>query len=414
MFMLSFLEIPVGVRKRLDFYRSRFFWQSDENKKKYRLTKWNIICRPKDQGGLGIEVLELKNKCLLSKWLFKLLHEDGVWQELLYNKYLSQLTLAAVKAKPNDSPFWKGLMRVKNDFFQRGHFIVGNGLTTRFWEDCWLGDTPLAIQYPLLYNIVHYKNVSVAHVLGQSPINIGFRRGLSGNKWTAWLHLCQRLLPIKLSMEPDHFVWKLTTNGSFSVKSMYEDMMNDHTPFLHKFLWKMKIPLKIKIFMWFLSNKVLLTKDNLVKRNWSGCTRCVFCGEQETVEHLFLSCPFAKLIWMTVKLTYDLPAPTNIANLFGNWLGGVDKETKAIIRIGVSALCWAIWRCRNDIIFNQKKNFNFLQVIYSMVHWVQLWALLSPLARRDVMAIGCTRLLMVAQDILCRAGFRHARRIQDG
>ena len=57
-------------------------------KKKYRLTKWNIICRPKDQGGLGIEVFDIKNKCLISKWLFKLLHEEGVWQELLTNKYL--------------------------------------------------------------------------------------------------------------------------------------------------------------------------------------------------------------------------------------------------------------------------------------------------------------------------------------
>jgi hypothetical protein len=38
MFMLSFLEIPVGVRKQLDFYRSTFFWQSDENRKKNRLS----------------------------------------------------------------------------------------------------------------------------------------------------------------------------------------------------------------------------------------------------------------------------------------------------------------------------------------------------------------------------------------
>ena len=79
-FMLSFMEIPVGVRKRLDYFRSNFFWQSDQNKRKYRLSKWNIVCRPKDQGSLGIEVLELKNKCLLSKWLFKLLTEEGMWQ----------------------------------------------------------------------------------------------------------------------------------------------------------------------------------------------------------------------------------------------------------------------------------------------------------------------------------------------
>jgi hypothetical protein len=93
MFLLSFLEIPVGVRKRLDFFRSHFFWQSDGHKRKYRLTKWNIICRPKDQGGLGVEVLELKNKCLPSKWLYKLQTEEGVWQQLLRNKYLHSKSL---------------------------------------------------------------------------------------------------------------------------------------------------------------------------------------------------------------------------------------------------------------------------------------------------------------------------------
>jgi hypothetical protein len=30
MFLLSFFEIPKGVRKRLDYYRSRFFWQSNQ------------------------------------------------------------------------------------------------------------------------------------------------------------------------------------------------------------------------------------------------------------------------------------------------------------------------------------------------------------------------------------------------
>ena len=167
MFMLSFLEIPKGVLKMLDFYRSRFFWQSDQHKQKYRLTKWNIVYRPKDQGGLGIEVLEIKNRCLLNKWLFKLLNADGVWQELLRNKYLSSKTLSQVTTKPTDSPFWKGLMRVKDDFFERGSFTIGNVQSTRFWEDSWLGQTPLADQYPSLYNIVRHRNVVVADVLAK-------------------------------------------------------------------------------------------------------------------------------------------------------------------------------------------------------------------------------------------------------
>ena len=253
MFMLSFFEVPKGVRKRMDFFRSRFFWQSDGHKRKYRLTRWNIICRPKDQGGLGIEDLESKNKSLLCKWLFKLMSEDGVWHELIHNKYLHSKSLSQIKVQPSDSPFWKGLMKVKDDFFVRGSFNIGNGESIRFWEDTWLGDKPLSCQYPSLYNIVHRKEVSVASVLRNAPPpNISFRRALTGDRWDKWLHLVNRLMVIQLTADPDTFSWGLTTSGKFTVKSMYLDYLSDHTRFLRKHIWKMKVPLKIKIFMWFL------------------------------------------------------------------------------------------------------------------------------------------------------------------
>jgi hypothetical protein len=47
-----------------------------------------VICRPKDQGGLGVHNLEVKNLALLGKWIFKLLTEDGVWQTHLKKKYI--------------------------------------------------------------------------------------------------------------------------------------------------------------------------------------------------------------------------------------------------------------------------------------------------------------------------------------
>ena len=39
MFMISFFEIPKGVLQKIDYYRSRFFWQGDDHKEKYRLTR---------------------------------------------------------------------------------------------------------------------------------------------------------------------------------------------------------------------------------------------------------------------------------------------------------------------------------------------------------------------------------------
>jgi hypothetical protein len=104
------------------------------------------------------------------------------------------------------------------------------------------------------------------------------------------------------------------------VKSLYLDLMNGHTRFLRKYLRKLKISFKIKIFTWFLNNKVFLTKDNLVKHNWNGCQECCFCDSLEIVQHLFLSCHFTKIVWRMIYFTYNIPPPANITSMFGNWL----------------------------------------------------------------------------------------------
>jgi hypothetical protein len=300
-------------------------------------------------------------------------------------------------------------------FLKRGAFKLGNGEDIRFWEDVWLGDTTLAQQYPTLYNIVQTKHVRVSTVLAHNPLNIAFRRVFNDFKWNQWINLCQRLMSVQLTNSPDKFVWKLNESGIYSVKSLYLDLMNGHTPFLRKYLWKLKIPLKIKIFMWFLNSKVLLTKDNLAKRKWNGCQKCCFCNESETIHHLFLSCPFARIIWRIIYCTFNIPPPANITNMFGNWLNGVTKWDKNRIRIGISAVCWSIWTSRNDLIFNRQKGTNFLQVIRRAAFWIQQWAFLLPEDQREIMDTGCNRTLTVTQDFFSQAtGWRHSSRIQNG
>ncbi len=97
------------------------------NKKRYRLTRWDIICQPKDQGGLGVHNLEIQNKCLLSKWLFKLINEQGVWQDFLRRKYLHNKSITEVDKKQGYSHFWSGLMKVKDTFLNMGSWIVNSG-----------------------------------------------------------------------------------------------------------------------------------------------------------------------------------------------------------------------------------------------------------------------------------------------
>jgi hypothetical protein len=101
--MLSFFEVPREVFEKIDYYRSRFYWWSDQHKKKYRLMRWNIICQPKVQDGHGIINIDVQNRCLLSKWLFKLINEDEIWQTMLYQKILENQTIMHVQKKSGNS-----------------------------------------------------------------------------------------------------------------------------------------------------------------------------------------------------------------------------------------------------------------------------------------------------------------------
>jgi len=244
MFMMSFFEIPRGVLEKIDCFRSRFYWQNDQHKRKYRLVKWNLTCQPKQQGGLGVQNLDIQNKCLMSKWLFKLCNEDGLWHQLLRNKYIRDKTLGNCSKKPTDSHFWKGLMNVKTEFMRYGRFNLMDGTQTRFWEDTWLGNQPLSVRFPALFNIVRRKHDSVATVLSSIPLNVSFRRALVGNNLRSWNQIVSSLHDVKLQAGRDVFVWTLHSSGEFSVRSFYAVLISNGVRVSQE-IWKTKIPTKI-------------------------------------------------------------------------------------------------------------------------------------------------------------------------
>jgi hypothetical protein len=206
---------------------------------------------------------------------------------------------------------------------------------------------------------------------------VSFRRDLIGPRLTAWNALLQRLDSIQLFVGSDEFRWNLHANGNFSVDSLYKAIIQSDIPvdFYNRKIWKMKIPLKTKIFAWYLRRGVILTKDNLVKRNWHGSTRCVFCHQDETIKHLFFQCHFARSIWSIIQVVSNLRPPTSVANTFGNWLHGINLMFRILIRVGTFAIIWSLWLCRNDKVFNDT-NCSLLQVVYRCTVMLCLW---SPL-----------------------------------
>lgn len=75
--------------KKMDGIRARFLWQGAEDKFRYHMAKWEMVARPKDQGGLGIIETKTMNECLIVKWIWKILSEpDELWFRILKAKYM--------------------------------------------------------------------------------------------------------------------------------------------------------------------------------------------------------------------------------------------------------------------------------------------------------------------------------------
>jgi hypothetical protein len=88
-------------------------------------------------------------------------------------------------------------------------------------------------------------------------------------------------------------------------------LIHSDVPNLNRRLWNLKVPLKIKIFLWYLRRGVILTKDNLAKHNWQGSVLCGFCHKEETIQYLFFNCHLARTIWSIIQVATNLYLPYN-------------------------------------------------------------------------------------------------------
>jgi hypothetical protein len=96
-------------------------------------------------------------------------------------------------------------MEAKQDFHRFGSFHLNNGEQIRIWKDKWLVNYSFQQQYSFLYNIVRKKSDRVAQVLSTIPLNIAFRRFLTGNNLVLWNGLVLRVMNVQLNDNADVF-----------------------------------------------------------------------------------------------------------------------------------------------------------------------------------------------------------------
>jgi hypothetical protein len=134
---------------------------------------------------------------------------------------------------------------------------------------------------------------------------------------------------------------------------MYRALLGSEAIPYNNIIWKLKLPLKIKIFLWYLYKGVILTKDNLARRHWQRDSKCSFCSSKETIQHHLFDCHFAKFVWRTIHIFFNLTPPTSVHNMFTDCLLGFNGKLKSKILVGAVAFRWEIWLTRNNLVLTR-------------------------------------------------------------
>lgn len=106
-------------------------------------------------------------------------------------------------------------------------------------------------------------------------------------------------------------VWRWEKTDIFSIHSMY--LFYKHGGMVCRStetIFRIKAPLKVRLFVWLTKNNAILTWDNLQKRGWKGPGKCVMCNNNSaSVIHLFFECVWARRAWDHI---FDINSFNNI------------------------------------------------------------------------------------------------------
>eukprot|EP00253_Pinus_taeda_P022159 PITA_22159 len=277
-FMLSALPAPKGILEQIRDIQRDFMWGKEETIKKWALASWEKICKPKSQGGLGLDDQEILCKALGAKlWVRWVKEPKAQWARI-----------------------WK------ENFWE-----IRAGDLALFWEDKWQ-------QEPILLTENFFNLKQETDAQGLIRVKDFWDLSQTPEKWRSWRNIeCGEDSPLKIKAEAlgdllkkmmilktkgkDQLRWGNNKQGAFNLKEAKGCLLGLNYSVPDKtwtHLWRQQGWMKINTFMWLVHHKKILTWENIRKRGIMGPSRCQLCEEQEeTTEHILNSCSYTTWLW---------------------------------------------------------------------------------------------------------------------
>lgn len=102
-------------KEEIQRIQSKLLWHGNNSSRSIHWVSWKVVCKSKEEGGLGIKDLEVFNRALLSKWRWRIIKEkEVIWSGIVRHRYIS-LVLKLLSSncrdiKRGDYIWWRDLV----------------------------------------------------------------------------------------------------------------------------------------------------------------------------------------------------------------------------------------------------------------------------------------------------------------
>jgi len=395
-YYLSLFKMPKKVADMINKIQRRFLWSGSNGNRISALVKWEVVQRPKAQGGLGVGDILLKNAALLFKWWWRFACEEGVmWRNIIQSLHEEDQFLLPGKSISTMPGPWRDIKSiglkespVSQAFFEHLSVKLGDGERIKFWLDAWTDGQPLRKAFPMLYRLSSQQQECIA--------NMGW---FEGHLWRWALSWKQELTSgeqIQLMQlqdilqqhhptqnEGDQILW--CRKRTFTTKSLTSEACKINqggvlVDTLAPTVWMNIAPPKVEFMLWLallgkLNTRQMLMRKGIIPQEANVCT---FCSSQpEDIDHILLGCLLSRNIWLSFAADLGITMePSQTFRLFYDWWMSrriSNKLRRKIHILSFFAITWSLWTKRNMMIF---KNQEFEhETLVSIIKWrIAMWS----------------------------------------
>lgn len=280
-YTMSVFLLPLEICKDLERTMCKFWWRNNSKKTKcIHWMYWDRMTSSKSNGGMGFRSIRDFNIALIGKQAWRLLvHPEKLVSRIFKARYYSAGSFMTVKLGSNPSYIWRSILEAQSLINQGSCCRVGNGQSLSILEVPWLPDADDPYVHYTHEALIN-QNVSALMVTGEKYWDNDLIHDLFDDR-DASLILS---IPLNNS-NVDNWYWKAEKLGIYSVKSAYMLLTNaaysvqsaNNSGFWRK-LWNLKIPAKVKNFLWRAASNCLPTKDTLREKQVPVNLLCPVCN----------------------------------------------------------------------------------------------------------------------------------------